>query len=197
MKKIKITTDAASSGKETKKRSFCRPTIVWLRSHSERHHDIPPIFEKSSFRQKEFAELKLLYEMNTETTLLPHSLCGIVPSLKRRNRWRLWSILRHRDKFEKAWLVEMMKHFAARRKIWSAPSVHEAYFELVSYAHQAQNIWSKDVVFMFFCHENGKKNGRPVRIRTSTKWTRITCATVTPQDYLCYNFQASLPFVVP
>ncbi len=88
MKKIKITTDAASSGKETKKSPSAGTPIDGSGTHSERHHDRPPIFEKSSFRQKEFAELKLLYEMNTETTLLPHSLCGIVPSLKRRDRWR-------------------------------------------------------------------------------------------------------------
>ena len=30
--------------------------------------------------------------------------------------------------------------------------------------------------------EKRQKNGSPVRIRTSTKWTRITCATVTPRD---------------
>ena len=86
--KDKDYTDAASSGKGTKKSPSAGTPLDGSSTHSERHHDIPPIFEKSSFRQKEFAELKLLYEMNTETTLLPHSLCGIVPSLKRRNWWR-------------------------------------------------------------------------------------------------------------
>ena len=144
MKKKTIITDAASSGKETKKRSFCRPTIVWLRSHSERQRNIPPFFEKSSFCQKEFAELKLLYEMNTETTLLPHSLCGIVQSLKRRDRWRWWSVLRHRVKSEKAWLVEMVKHFAALCLVWKSVTVgdYEAFCGVPQNMKRTFGAWS-------------------------------------------------------